>query len=712
MDRGKRMIEMNPMLKAAIDFHLAGYSVIPAKTDGTKAPIGAWKKWCDEQPSLEQVIVWFKDGHEGIGLVTGFNNLECLEVEGRAVASKLHVTAKEIAEASGLGELWQKINSGYVEQSPSGGIHWLYRISDFVGEIPGNTKIASRPGENGGIEVLVETRGHHGFIITSPSHGSTHPSGKSWEMIAGSPSSIPVITMAEREALHDIFYALDEMPEKETIAHSLTTKSDNLEKPGDDYNAKADWRDILVGWKIVYSAGGVTYWRRPGKTEGISATTGRNDGDNLYVFTTSTSFDQQKPYSKFAAYAHLHHNDDFSAAARELRHQGFGSSSLPSNLNPLFPLATPLAPLMQIAPIDKAELDESSWKPVDLAPFFDGTYVKPKATLFLRSDDKGLLYPGRVHSFYGESESGKSWLAQIVVAQQLKMFRKVIYIDFESEAADLVTRLQLLKVTQAEILQNFIYIKPSAARDHSDPYWLEIIKPKAAELVIIDGVTEALTMWGGETKDNDAITRWMRLFPRAIAEGSGACVVQIDHVTKDKESRGRFAIGGQAKLATIDGAAFLIEPLEVMAPGRTGTLTVRVTKDRLGSIREIAGIYRKSDRTQEAAVVTIDSTRSTHMEIVIAPPMMEEEAQALRSDKLDSSIVNFIHKNPGATKSKVIRGVEGDDKTLLARIDELIQGQILENRGNARGYLIHVSDNGKSKFNLVEAMILQIGEAN
>ena len=130
---------MNPMLKAAIDFHLAGYSVIPAKTDGTKAPIGAWKKWCDEQPSLEQVIVWFKDGHEGIGLVTGFNNLECLEVEGRAVASKLHVTAKEIAEASGLGELWQKINLGYVEQSQSGGIHWLYRISDFVGEIPGNT---------------------------------------------------------------------------------------------------------------------------------------------------------------------------------------------------------------------------------------------------------------------------------------------------------------------------------------------------------------------------------------------------------------------------------------------------------------------------------------------------------------------------------------------------------------------------------------------
>lgn len=706
------MTETNPMLKAAVDFFLAGYSVIPAKTDGTKAPMGAWKKWCDEQPSLEQIIEWFKDGHNGIGVVTGFNKLECLEVEGRAIASKLHIAAKEIAEASGLGELWEKINSGYVEQSPSGGIHWLYRISDFEGEIPGNTKIASRPGENGGVECLVETRGHHGFIITAPSHGSTHPSGKPWQMIAGSPATIPSITMEERQALHDIFYALDEMPEKETIAHSLTTKSDNLDKPGDDYNARADWRDILVGWKVVYSAAGVTYWRRPGKTEGISATTGRNDGDNLYVFTTSTTFEQQKPYSKFAAYAHLYHNDDFSAAAKDLRQQGFGSSSLPSIQNSLSPLATPLAPIMAIsneAPVDE---DESSWKPVDLTPFFDGTYVAPKATLFLRNDDQGLLYQGRVHSFYGESESGKSWLAQIVVAQQLKMFRKVIYIDFESEAADLVQRLQLLQVTQAEILQNFTYIKPSAARDYSDPHWQEIIKPKSAELVIIDGVTEALTMWGGETKDNDAITRWMRLFPRAIAEGSGACVVQIDHVTKDKESRGRFAIGGQAKLATIDGAAFLIEPIEVMAPGRTGTLTVRVTKDRLGAIRKIAGLYRKSDRTQEAAVVTIDSTRPSHMEVIIAPPMMEEEVLAMRSERIDSDIVNFIHANAGANKSKVIRGIEGDDKTLLARIDELIMDGILENRGNARGYLLHVSDAGKSKFNLVEAMVLRLGEAN
>jgi hypothetical protein len=322
------MNEINPMLKAAIEFHVAGYSVIQAKTDGTKSPIGLWKKWCDEQPSLEQVIDWFKDGHQGIGVVTGFNNLECLEVEGRAVASKLHITAKEIAEASGLGELWEKINTGYVEQSPSGGIHWLYRIENPPQEFPGNTKIASRPGENGGVDVLVETRSHHGFIITAPSYGSTHPSGKPWEMIAGSPASIPTITMDERDSFHNIFAILDEMPEKEAIAHSLSLNAEpNGDKPGDDFNARADWREILVDWKVIYTSHGITYWRRPGKNEGISATTKIETG-NLYVFTTSTTFEERKPYSKFAAYAHLNFNDDFSAAARDLRFKGYGAISL------------------------------------------------------------------------------------------------------------------------------------------------------------------------------------------------------------------------------------------------------------------------------------------------------------------------------------------------------------------------------------------------
>ena len=699
---------MNPVLQAALNFYDAGVSVVPAAVDGSKAPIGSWKKYQSERANREELIQWFGSGHIGIGIITGHisGNLEMLELEGRAVSSGLLEEAKEIAFNSGLSDIWDLITNGYVEATPSGGVHFLYRVSDEP--ISGNQKLARRPGEGDSVEVLAETRGEGGFVVTAPSSGSTHPSGSPWILLKGSPATIADLTMEQRNAIHAVFRSLDSMPVKESIELALKNpkSSDNL-KPGDDYNNKANWKDILEpkGWKIVFTANGVTYWRRPGKDIGISATTGRNDGDNLYVFTTSSSFEAEKPYSKFAAYTHLEFDGDYSRAASALRSQGFGStlSSLPSN-----PLQQTSAPLLQLVPKTDEQEIESSWKPVDLLKFFDGSYETPVTSILIRTDDKGLIYAGRVHSFYGESESGKSWLAQIAVAEQLKQFKKVIYIDFESDAADLVFRLGALGVSQAEILQNFTYIRPDTARDHEDPYWQNLLKPNINSLVIIDGVTEALTMWGGETKDNDAITRWMRLFPRAIAQQSGAAVISIDHVTKDKETRGRFAIGGQAKLATIDGAAYLIEPLEVLAPGRTGTLTVRVTKDRPGFVRKIAGMYRKNDRTQEAAVITIDSV-SFPMKVVIAPPLLEDEALAAKMLKLDSDIIDYMDRNPGSTKSKAVHGIKGhDDKTLLARIDELIEDRVLENQGNNRSYILHLTDDGRAKFGRPNAVIFQL----
>jgi hypothetical protein len=700
---------MNPVLQAALNFYDAGVSVVPASVDGSKAPIGSWKKYQSERASREQLIQWFGDGHLGIGIVTGAisGNLEMLELEGRAVSSGLLEEAKEIAFNSGLSHIWEAISTGYVEATPSGGVHFLYQVIDEP--ISGNLKLARRPGEGDSVEVLAETRGEGGFVVTAPSSGSTHPSGNAWILLKGSPATIAALSMEERNAIHAVFRSLDSMPVKESIELALKTpkNSDQL-KPGDDYNNKANWKEILEpkGWKIVFTSGGVTYWRRPGKDIGISATTGRNDGDNLYVFTTSSTFEAEKPYSKFAAYTHLEFDGDYSRAASSLRSQGFGSSlsSLPSN-----PLTASSTPLLQLVPkVNDEEEIESSWKPVDLLQFFDGSYETPVTSILTRTDDKSLIYAGRVHSFYGESESGKSWLAQIAVAEQLKQFRKVVYIDFESDAADLVFRLGSLGVSQAEILQNFTYIRPDAARDHDDPYWQNLLKPNSSSLVIIDGVTEALTMWGGETKDNDAITRWMRLFPRAIAQQSGAAVISIDHVTKDKETRGRFAIGGQAKLATIDGAAYLIEPIEVLAPGRTGTLTVRVTKDRPGFVRKIAGMYRKSDRTQEAAVITIDSV-SMPMKVVIAPPLLEDEALAAKLMQLDSDIIDFIDNNPASTKSKAVHGIKGhDDKSLLTRIDELIEDGILENQGNNRSYILYITDEGRAKFGRPNAVIFQL----
>lgn len=105
-------------------------------------------------------------------------------------------------------------------------------------------------------------------------------------------------------------------------------------RPGTAF-AKSDysWADILTGATCLRDANGRMQWRRPRKPSGnLSATTGvcvSSDGrDRLYVFSTDWHpFEQHRCYDKFAAYAYLHHNKDFKAAARAVAAMGFGTPS-------------------------------------------------------------------------------------------------------------------------------------------------------------------------------------------------------------------------------------------------------------------------------------------------------------------------------------------------------------------------------------------------
>lgn len=92
----------------------------------------------------------------------------------------------------------------------------------------------------------------------------------------------------------------------------------NDDRPGSVFNATASWEEILTGWVHVGIEGEVTYWRRPGKTEGLSASTNYGGSDLLWVWTTSTEFDSNVSYTKFGAYTVLNHGGDFSTAGQTL----------------------------------------------------------------------------------------------------------------------------------------------------------------------------------------------------------------------------------------------------------------------------------------------------------------------------------------------------------------------------------------------------------
>ncbi|WP_260615188.1 phage/plasmid primase, P4 family [Microbispora sp. KK1-11] len=348
----------NAILQAAHALANAGLCVLPAAPDGTKRPAVPWKEWQHTRPTPEQLDTWFAGGgHQGLGVVCGAvsGGLEMLELEGRAVADNLLAQMTELAHASGLGDLWRRVAGGYMEVTPTGGIHLLYRVT---GPVAGNTKLARRPGPpdpatgRPTIELLAETRGEGGWVVVAPSAGTTHPSGKPWTLAAGGPGSIATLTEAERDALHHLAGAFDAMPIGPQDLHAqpdgtrLFTQpapgyEDGGVPPGDDYNERTTWDEILIplGWTRVWQRGNEVFWCRPGKSTGISATTGRNDADNLFVFSTSTDFEPERPYDKFGAYAHIHHGGNHSQAARALLAAGYGRRPEPTR-----PATGPQAP--------------------------------------------------------------------------------------------------------------------------------------------------------------------------------------------------------------------------------------------------------------------------------------------------------------------------------------------------------------------------------
>ncbi|QWV97467.1 hypothetical protein KP005_19365 [Geomonas nitrogeniifigens] len=89
-------------------------------------------------------------------------------------------------------------------------------------------------------------------------------------------------------------------------------------KPGDIFNATANWADILepLGWRHCFR----NHWTRPGKQFGVSASV-LSAGFYIHSSAPETApFVCGKTYTLFGAYALAHHGGDFSAAARELRH--------------------------------------------------------------------------------------------------------------------------------------------------------------------------------------------------------------------------------------------------------------------------------------------------------------------------------------------------------------------------------------------------------
>ena len=337
------------------------------------------------------------------------------------------------------------------------------------------------------------------------------------------------------------------------------------------------------------------------------------------------------------------------------------------------------------------EGEPSTWLAHDLTEYLTGTYVPLKPTMFERADGHSLIYPGKIHSVYGESESGKSFVMQHLCAVEIMQGRKALYIDFEDSPAEIVHRLRLFGATVDQIRQGFTYAQPAES--------LSSVKAQRAfnellastySLCIIDGYTTAMNMISPSSGTPEAqVTAFMSALPRKIVRRTGAAVITVDHVTKSKDSRGRFAVGSQEKLNSITGAGYSIEVVHNIAPGARGELVMRVTKDRIGQVRANGGKWRASDRTQEVARILIDSTDPTWINVEIANPT-GAGASDWKPTHLMQCISEYLQTCPDAVSTQEIKdNTKGKGEHQITALTMLVTDGFVERVPGARGANLH-----------------------
>lgn len=306
------------MIETALEYLNAGLSIIPVNPED-KRPLGKWKEFQTRRPTPDEATKLFTD-HPGAnvavicGKVSG--NLECIDFDNHD--EKVADRISEFLKNEDVNKLIRNFEIPY-ESTPSGGYHFFYRCST----IEGNKKLAK-------IDRMtaVETRGEGGYVVVSPSTG--------YKLLFGDLSDIPTLTAEERAVLLNICRGYNDIHVDDKSAYSPVNDADRPEydkkhgvKPGEAFCAHEDApnaiRDLLkeAGWKFICKTGRNEQWRRPGKTNGTSASF---DGEFFYCFTSNGDpFNPDKGYSLFQVFALLKHGGDFHAAARELAKMGFGS---------------------------------------------------------------------------------------------------------------------------------------------------------------------------------------------------------------------------------------------------------------------------------------------------------------------------------------------------------------------------------------------------
>lgn len=295
------------LLELGFSLHYLGKRKANGKIDPKAPREGKWKHLQTRAQSINR-FKRIPAKYTGIGLICGFNDLECIDVDSK------HITDKDerLDFEKNLFTLFEETiddfyNKVVVVRSISGGFHLLYQAYNIEGN-QDLAKFRDIPG------AIIETRGIGGYcaMYTDVLHGKSY-------------TDIDFIAEDERNALINVCKQFDYKPivEKQKNGKNKDFESVGL-TPWEDYNQKNNVLDLIADEMDVISENNRYYEvLRHGAESSRSGVIFKDKGA-LWLFSTGTIYPSDTLLFPFQIYAHKNHFGDFSQAAKELYNDGYG----------------------------------------------------------------------------------------------------------------------------------------------------------------------------------------------------------------------------------------------------------------------------------------------------------------------------------------------------------------------------------------------------
>jgi hypothetical protein len=300
-----------------------------------------------------------------------------------------------------------------------------------------------------------------------------------------------------------------------------------------------------------------------------------------------------------------------------------------------------------------------NWTRINLA---DPKYAKPAeppATC-------GLIYLGKRHAFSGLPESAKTLLTLILGLEHMRAGHGgFAFIDFENGEEAVRLLLVELGATLAEIAA-IHYINATGAPAVEDTTALYDDGVTLAAIDALAGAYDISQLDDNKRADAEIFARcWINPLWKC-----GIATIGLDHLVKNADNRGKFAIGSERKLGTVD-VHLGFEAIRTLSRGGSGLIRIRTHKDRPGHL--------KRDYCAEIHLHSDPETHRIIWEIKPASDNLDPDG-TFRPTVLMDRVLEYVARNPAPiSRSALADRVKGNRQYLLQAVEILVaEGRLRE----------------------------------